>query len=629
MAMYKIAGAALNQTPIDWENNVKNIVQAIGTSIEDKIDILCLPELCITGYGCEDLFLHDWVHRRALQYLPEIVDASKNITVAVGLPLKWEGKLYNCVCLISDQKIVGFNPKQNLANDGVHYEPRWFKPWPVGKVGTYLFGDVHYPFGDIINEVNGLKIGFEICEDAWQEEVRPGHSLFTKTVDLILNPSASHFSFAKSKLREELVISSSLKFNCCYLYANLLGNEAGRMIFDGEILIGQKGKLIGRNNRLSFKNINIVAADIDFKNPENSHSEALYDEHDKNTEFIKASALALFDYLRKSRSSGFVLSLSGGADSSTCAVLVTEMVKRGVKELGLSNFLDKLDLKKFQKEIETGKDVSEQIKIANSLILSCAYQGTKNSTEDTFNSAAALAESLGATFYNWQIDEEVKSYTSKIENALGRELTWETDDISLQNIQARARSPIIWMLTNIKNALLIATSNRSEGDVGYTTMDGDTSGSISPIAAVDKHFLLQWLKWAETSLGYKELRHVNNLHPSAELRPHEYTQTDEADLMPYRVIVQIEELAIRDRKSPLEVYNILKFSLYVSKESLKGYIIKFYKMWSRSQWKRERFAPSFHLDDFNVDSRTWCRFPILSGGFEAELKILQETDDED
>ncbi len=112
-----------------------------------------------------------------------------------------------------------------------------------------------------------------------------------------------------------------------------------------------------------------------------------------------------------------------------------------------------------------------------------------------------MAERIGATFYSWSIDEEVASYTGKIENAIGRKLTWDQDDITLQNIQARSRSPIIWMLANINNALLLSTSNRSEGDVGYATMDGDTSGSISPIAAVDKHFILQWLRWAEKNLA--------------------------------------------------------------------------------------------------------------------------------
>ena len=181
------------------------------------------------------------------------------------------------------------------------------------------------------------------------------------------------------------------------------------------------------------------------------------------------------------------------------------------------------------------------------------------------------------------------------------------------------------MLANIKNALLLTTSNRSEGDVGYATMDGDTSGSIAPIAAVDKQFVLQWLRWAERELDYVGLGPVNRINPTAELRPLQQEQSDEADLMPYDLMVVIERLAIRDRKPPREVFRLLEEQQLVDRDTLKGYVSKFFRLWARNQWKRERVAPSFHLDDFNVDPRTWCRFPILSGGFREELAELEKA----
>jgi NAD+ synthase (glutamine-hydrolysing) len=178
------------------------------------------------------------------------------------------------------------------------------------------------------------------------------------------------------------------------------------------------------------------------------------------------------------------------------------------------------------------------------------------------------------------------------------------------------------MLANVHNALLVVTSNRSEGDVGYSTMDGDTSGSIAPIAAVDKHFILQWLKWAESHLEYASLHVVNSLQPTAELRPPEMSQTDESDLMPYRVIVAIEALAVRERLRPAEVFDILSTQNLEPPDLLREHIRRFFRLWSKNQWKRERTAPAFHLDDFNIDPRTWCRFPILSAGFEDELTAL-------
>ena len=606
----KIGGATVNQIPFDWKNNVTNIISAIEAAKRESVSILCLPELCLTGYGCEDVFLSDWLSAKAWVHLQKVIPYCENITVCIGLPIRMDGITYNGACVISNKKILGITLKQNLARDGVHYEPRWFDAWPSGLVKEIVVQGETVSVGDLIYEVSGIKFGFEICEDAWRKEKRPGYKLCERGVDLIFNPSASHFAMGKSELREkEVVIDGSAKFNCAYVFVNLLGNEAGRMIYDGDIIFGQNGKLLKINDRLSFQPFNLHYCEINFDQPELTKIHVSNDNKKRNEELARAASLGLYDYLRKSKAKGFVLSLSGGADSSLCAILVSEMVRRATNELGLENVALTLN-------IAPVKDVKEAV----SKILTCAYQGTKNSSDTTFNAAEQLARSIGAQFNHWLIDDEVSSYEQKIEKVLGRKLTWEQDDIAKQNIQARSRSPIIWMLANVKQSVLITTSNRSEGDVGYTTMDGDTSGSLAPIAGLDKPFIIQWLKWAEKELGYTALSYVNNQQPTAELRPLERTQTDEKDLMPYALLVEIESLAIQERRSPKEVY--LELSKTQFNTNLKEYIKKFFRLWSANQWKRERLAPSFHLDDINVDPRSWCRFPILSGSFTEELKEL-------
>ncbi len=602
----RIAAITVNQTPLDWNGNLDRIIEGIEKAKAQIADIACFPELCITGYGSEDLFLSTWYPLKSLAQLQKLIPHTNGITIAVGLPARLDGKVYNTVAIVEDEKLLGFVPKQFMAIDGVHYEFRWFTPWPHGEIIDFDFFGFKVPFGDQTFQIKDIKYGFEICEDAWRKEARPGYGLCEKNVDLIFNPSASHFAMGKTKERIELMEESSRLFDCYYCYVNLLGNESGRMIFDGESILAKSGEILGRAPLLSFEDVGLTLFELGAKN----HIEQV---RPKEEEFVQAASLALLDYMRKSRSKGFVLSLSGGADSSTCAILVSEMVKRGLEELGPDRFTKKLGL-----DTKKGTDAKS---IVNQ-ILTTAYQGTRNSSEDTFLSAKELADSIGAKFHHWEIDDEVNSYRGKIEKAIGRNLTWEKDDITLQNIQARARSPIIWMLANLNNALLMATSNRSEGDVGYTTMDGDTSGSISPIAAVSKDFIIRWLRWAELELGQNGLRRVNSLQPTAELRPLEKTQTDEKDLMPYPILLEIEKLAIRDRMSPLDIFIHLNEELTLEAGVLKGYIKKFFQLWSRNQWKRERFAPSFHLDEFNVDPKTWYRFPILSAGYQEELKEL-------
>jgi NAD+ synthase (glutamine-hydrolysing) len=615
MSTVKLGGATLNQIPFDWKNNTQNIIDAIRAARKEKIKLLCLPELCITGYGCEDTFLSEWLSREALAQLQLIVPECGEITVAVGLPVRIDNTTYNGAAVISNKKILGITLKQNLALDGVHYEPRWFKPWLYNAVSSIKVGDADVQVGDLIYEVDGIKFGFEICEDAWRKRRRPGYRLQERGVDLILNPSASHFAMSKSLLREkEVVIDGSTMFRCVYLFVNHLGNEAGRMIYDGDIIIAQHGKILAVNRRLSFLPFNILSTDVDFDNPSSSIELTSLDDKEKNEELVRAVALGLFDYLRKSKARGFVLSLSGGADSSCCAVFVAEMVRRASKELGWSAVCKALQLDE--------KEIHGDWKKAVGKILTCAYQGTKNSSDLTFNAAQQLAQSIGAEFHHWTLDDEMNSYSAKIEGAIGRKLSWETDDIAMQNIQARTRSPIIWMLANIKNAVLLTTSNRSEGDVGYATMDGDTSGSFAPIAGLSKPFIIQWLRWAQSALGHSGLQAVNNLQPTAELRPLERNQTDESDLMPYVVLEAIERHAILERKAPSEVFESMKNSH--DHQQLKGWIRKFFRLWSINQWKRERLAPSFHLDDLNVDPRSWCRFPILSSGFEKELEHLEK-----
>lgn len=614
MSPIKIAAATVNQTPLDWNGNLDRIIRAVKEAKSEKAEMLCLPELAITGYGSEDLFLSYWYPKKALEQLGLLIPECKDITVAVGLPIRIQDKVYNCIAVIENTKLKGFVAKQYLAIDGVHYEFRWFTPWKAYEVVQFEFQGELYPLGDQTFEYKGWKYGFEICEDAWRGDLRPGYRLCERKVDLIFNPSASHFAMGKTHERLELIKNSSKIFDCYYCYANLLGNEAGRMIFDGEILLGKSGDILVRNQLLSYQDFQVKSFFLEKKIQD--YAPVL----SKEEEFVQSASLALFDYLRKSKSKGFVLSLSGGADSSSIAVLVSEMVKRGIQELGIVLFCKKLGIPLPPDNL----DNSEKYFVGE--LLTTAYQGTQNSSEDTFKSAEFLAQSIGAKFYHWKIDEEVQSYTQKIEKAIGRKLTWEQDDITLQNIQARTRSPIIWMLANINNALLLSTSNRSEGDVGYATMDGDTSGSISPIAAVDKYFILQWLTWAEKNLDQPGLELVNSLQPSAELRPLEKTQTDEKDLMPYSLIVQIEKLAIRDKRSPMDIFLILNEELDFEANALKEYIKKFFRLWSRNQWKRERLAPSFHLDEFNVDPKTWYRFPILSEGYAEELEQLDQLE---
>ncbi len=656
MKLIRVAAAVLNQTPLDWRGNQANVLAAIGEARRQGASVLCLPELCVTGYGCEDTFQSPNTLRHALRVLEELLPATRGMVVSLGLPLMVSHGIFNAAALVADGRLLGFVAKQHLAGDGIHYEPRWFKPWPAGIRDEVEIDGRRVPVGDLCFEVGGVRFGFEICEDAWVAS-RPGIQLAQRGVDVILNPSASHFAFGKIEIRKRFVLEGSRAFGCSYVYANLLGNEAGRAIYDGEAMIASAGRLLASGARFSYANARVTSAviDVDVTRLQQarlaSFQPGLGDEPGvveadfawpvltpvvespgvagwesavdlKAEEFARAVPLALFDYLRKSRSQGFVVSLSGGADSSAITCLIALMVAQGCAELGVEDFKSRLACIPALAATRSPREIVR-------VLLTTAYQGTANSGPVTRAAARVVAEAVGADHLEFDISTLHAGYVGMVSEALGRELTWAKDDLALQNIQARVRSPGVWMLANVKGALLLSTSNRSEAAVGYATMDGDTSGGLAPIAGIDKAWLRQWLVWLEREgpCGFgpiSALSAVNAQAPTAELRPQERAQTDEADLMPYPLLDAIERAAIRDKQSPLEAFEQmrLRFPEYDVRQ-LGTWVERFFRLWCRNQWKRERYAPSFHLDDENLDPKTWCRFPILSGGFEVEIEELR------
>ena len=502
-----------------------------------------------------------------------------------------------------------------------------------------------------------MRIGFEICEEAWVAR-RPGAELAHRGVDVVLNPSGSHFAFGKREVRERFVVDGSRAFGVAYLYANLVGNEAGRILYDGAGMVASGGSLLACAPMLCFSPVTVTGASVDIDvnrtarartasvipNPAVDEAEIVRVDFDwprrepvraepprftwevgprsQEETFTRAVALGLFDYLAKSGLQGFAVSLSGGADSTAVATLCALSLRFALAELGVEGVRRRLGRVRVVQS-------TDDVRLWSKALLTTVYQGTANSSAQTRAAAAAVAASLGCTHHAWEVDSLVEGYVARVSEALGRPIGWQTDDIAMQNIQARVRSPGIWLLANIEGKLLLSTSNRSEAAVGYATMDGDTSGGLAPLAGIDKTYLRQWLRWMEASgpdggAPLPALAYVNRQQPTAELRPAAAEQTDEKDLMPYDVLEAVEDSAIRDKRVPLEVLQELapRYPQH-GVAALAVWVERFFRLWCRNQWKRERYAPSFHLDDKNLDPRSWCRFPILSGGYERELAEMR------
>ncbi|MGL4595062.1 MAG: NAD(+) synthase [Thermoguttaceae bacterium] len=658
----RIATASLNQTPLDWNRNSDNIRAAIEWVRSQNTMVLCLPELCISGVGCGLHFKRREIRDKALDLFFELLPEFKGMIGTLGLPLEYEGMLFNTVCLIVDGKPFGFQCKTNYLESDLQ-ELAWFRPWTRHRQSTIELNGETYKFGDMSFEFNLSKskeepktfhVAIEIGEPDWNRIVVPVAEERQK-LDLLLHACASPFSFGKGARRLDYARKMTQEFNYIHAFANYVGNESGPKIYDGGSFIAEKGKIVAATPRFSYHDAQVTIATLDSadstetvsepsqisKTPQLTNSDSVPKlaqngvnsstidntsecelakiNWNREEEFSRIVPLGMLDYLRKSEANCFALSLSGGADSTTLATLIHLGVYFALAELGTEGVMQY-----FAFLNKNGAKIDTQTPTVSALVqklLVCFYQKTKNSGDVTQNAAQKVASELGAEFHEFDIDKIVCDYMEIVSKGLGERLDWKTHDVAMQNIQARARVPSAWLVANMRGALLLATGNRSESTVGYTTMDGDCAGCLAPIGGIDKAFLRHWLSWMETTgpqvtkterLKMPFLSAVTKQSPTAELRPATDLQTDETDLMPYSILNRIEQLGIVQGKKSDDIHAILvtEFPQFDASE-ISHWIHLLFQKWRQNQWKRSRLALSFDLDDETLSGDDWRRFPPL------------------
>ncbi len=667
-----IAAASLNQTVGDWSGNERRVREAVDAARAAGAKLLLLPEMCLSGYSLCDRLLRTGTVERSWDRLIRLADASKGVAFAVGLPILHEGVLYNAMGLLADGKLVGLAAKENLATGDVQYENRYFQPWFHGRVVEYRGPDgTTVPLGTQMFELPGLgTVAFEVCEDAWKG-IRPGSAYALAGAEILLNPSASWFTVGKHRTRRRLVSQISQEDHCVYLYTSLLGCDATRLIFDGSLFIAVDGRIEAEGRRFVFtREFELIHSVVDLREirqarmeegswreqnlradwgaygvvpptvrvegdysceesapppapywipPEPQHPDPslkyLEDEvfggrpiteRDlSHLELELGLSLALRDYTRKTGVKTCCLALSGGRDSAMVALLVERMYRYTFPDLSRE------ELKKY---------VGERFL--------CAYLATENSGSKTHDAAEAVAREVGATFFDGKIQDALNAAQATVESMTGEPLSWSNPahDLTLQNIQARLRGMLIWTIANLHSALLLVTSNKSEAAVGYTTMDGDSSGGLAPIADVPKSLIKLFLDWAADFHGYSSLVKIKAMDASAELRPPGREQTDEADLMPFPVLDQLMHAFVQLGLDPLDMLRRLwpAMTPYYGDDlpRFAADIRKFVRMFCIAQWKRERFAISFRVTAFDLDPKTGFRFPPVQAPFTEELEEM-------
>ncbi len=668
-----VAAASLNQTVGDWTGNTRRIREVISAARARGAKLLALPEMCIPGYSLGDRLMMRGTLERSLHCLESLLPTTRGMVVLVGLPLRHRDVLYNAVAVCGDGKVWGIVPKENLATGDVQYENRWFSGWPRGHLEHMELFGAQVPIGAQVFEAPGLgRFGVEVCEDGWKG-IRPGSIYALGGAHLIVNPSASWFTMGKHRVRRNMVEQLSREDHVVYLYTSLLGCDATRLVFDGSVFVAQDGAILSEGRRFVFdEDFELVDRVVDLAGLERARMEEgswrqqveslqrgdlghvpvvtrmegdyatlgpppavppywlagtethapdpsllhLFErglipraptERDlPHLELELALAMALREYRSKCGIKGFALALSGGRDSTMVGLLVQRALRYDQPHL-----------------------TPEELKAHVRACFTTVYMPTENSGPETEDAARRFADEIGAEHLQVGVQDAVDTHVRLCEQMMGIDLTWgnPAHDIPLQNVQARLRGSMIWMVANLRNYLLLATSNKSEAAVGYATMDGDTSGGLSPIADVPKSLIQVWLRWAAEFHGLASIQFVTKVPAMAELRPKEAKQTDEDDLMPFHVLDQLMYHFVQRGQDPLEMFRTLWPSLSASyggdPRAFAAHVRKFVRMFCAAQWKRERFAISFRVAAFDLDPKTGFRFPPVQAPFTEELAELE------
>ena len=484
----KVAAGTPKIRVADCRYNAEQIFTLMREADKQGVKVLALPELCLTGYTCADLFLQPTLLRGAEEGLATILEATKNLDMvaAVGLPVwnKWDNKLYNCAAVIQSGEILGLVPKTCLPNYGEFYEGRWFAPGAGVETRIPLCGqEVSLSNNDLFAcaDMPNLVIGVEICEDLWASEP-PSIRLARAGATLILNLSASNELAGKAAYRRGLVSGQSGRLVCGYVYADAgEGESTTDLVFAGHNIVAENGAILAQRrfatgltiseidvNRLVYErqrmntyradpsqeywrvSFGLDLTDTRLTRPVSPTPFVPQDQNDRAercNEILYTAALGLKKRLEHTQAKTAVVGLSGGLDS-TLAVLITAVSMK---------MLD--------------RPVSDIIAVT----MPCF--GT---TDRTKSNAVLLAERLGCTLKTIDIGEAVRCHFKDIGQSM------EDHDVTFENGQARERTQVLMDIANQTGGLVIGTGDLSELALGWCTYNGDHMSNYAVNAGIPK-----------------------------------------------------------------------------------------------------------------------------------------------
>ncbi|KAL0953696.1 hypothetical protein HGRIS_004890 [Hohenbuehelia grisea] len=645
------------------------------------------PELEIPGYGCYDHFLEGDTCLHSWEVLAKILasDEATGIVCDIGMPVMHKNVIYNCRVIIHDKKIIMIRPKMWLANDGNYRELRYFTPWQkhrqveehyLPRIIQAVTKQIKVPFGDAVVSTQDTCIGVELCEELFTP-ASPHILMGLDGVEIFTNSSGSHHELRKLYRRVELIKEATLKLGGIYLYANQQGCDGDRLYYDGCALIAVNGHVVAQGSQFSLNDVEVVTATVDIEDvrahrAKSSRSmqaasaeryerievpfalsggkfEEVKEEdllgfevtkgpevkyHTPEEEIALGPACWLWDYLRRSRTQGYFLPLSGGIDSCATAIIVHSMCRHVAEAARRADQQVLADARRIAGEPEDSNYVpSDPREFAGRIFHTC-YMGTENSSVETRKRAKQLAQAIGSYHLDLNMDTIVTSVRDLFAFVTGSKPQFRVhggsaaENLALQNIQARLRMVLAylfaqllpWVRGRTGGLLVLGSANVDESLRGYLTKYDCSSADINPIGGISKADLKKFIAYASGAFTLPILNDFLDAVPTAELEPitDTYVQADEADMgMTYDELSVFGRLRKVEKCGPYSMFTKLvhEWGSFLSPVQACRPIAEKVKFFffehARNRHKMTTLTPSYHAESYSPDDNRFDLRPFL------------------
>ncbi len=624
----------------DIEFNLRAIECQIARAEGRGVEVLCFPELCVTGYSCQDLFREQLLLDKADEALMRLLDFTRKLDVIsiVGLPVTADGMLLNCAAVVQKGCLLGIVPKTYLPNYNEFYEKRWFASSRIiGDIEVCVAGNTVALSSEpkVFATVDGVKFGIEICEDLWAP-VPPSSNLALAGADIVFNLSASNELIGKHAYLRALVAQQSARAISGYVYSGCgFGESSQDVVYGGNAMIFENGRSLCEGERFSIEP-QLVVSQVDV--------EMLRAERRVNSTFVSASRSSLasvitakpveerdFIFLRDVNPRPFIPTSDDMADS--CEEILS------IQTLGLAQRLSHIKGKKVVVGVSGGLDSTlallvcvrafDRLGLDRKGIVGVTMPGF-GTTGRTYANAVSLMQSLGVSLREISIGESVTRHFADI----GHDI--DVHDATYENSQARERTQILMDLANQLGAIVVGTGDLSELALGWATYNGDHMSMYGVNSGVPKtliRYLVHYVAMTDVDEKSKStLLDIIDTPISPELIPADsqgnISQKTENIVGPYELHDFFLYYFMRCGFRPSKIYMLAQRAFngshpevaHYDEDTIKHWLLVFFRRFFSQQFKRSCLPDGPKVGSVSLSPRGDWRMPSDAS---AELWIKE------